>query len=160
MEEREVEPPEAEGKCQGGNIKCEVCYEFGVWSEFAFAEVSDDLDWRPANVYAPKLMEVVALVKRVYGGNTRMEAPKQVNRGKVVLACYKCWIRATGMKGYEYEDGRVSRKFRNMAQKTKQSECDRKTRQWLKWRVQGKLKVSPDEMLRLSMKTRTPGQLQ
>eukprot|EP00971_Amphidinium_carterae_P124515 2466624-Amphidinium_carterae.1 len=102
-------------------------------------------------------MEVVAIVKRVHGGKIRKEAPKEVNRGNVVLACYKCWIRATKMKAYEYDDGRVSRLFRNMAQRTKHSESDRKTRQWLKWRVQGKLKVSPDEVQKLSMKTRSAG---
>eukprot|EP00971_Amphidinium_carterae_P126752 2511169-Amphidinium_carterae.1 len=47
-----------------------------------------------------------------------------------------------------------------MAQRTKHSESDRITRRWLKWRVQGKLKVSPDEVQKLSMKTWRPGRRQ
>eukprot|EP00971_Amphidinium_carterae_P157299 3118359-Amphidinium_carterae.1 len=97
-------------------------------------------------------MEVVALVKPAQGGTVRKEEREQLKPGKVVLACYKCWIRATNIKEYEYEDGRVSRRFRNMAQRTKTSESDRKTRQWLKWRVAGKLKVSADEVQKLSAK--------
>eukprot|EP00971_Amphidinium_carterae_P050657 997203-Amphidinium_carterae.1 len=50
-------------------------------------------------------------------------------------------------------DGRVSRLFRNMAQRTKPSESDRKTKQWLKWRVEGgKVKVSAAQVQKLSMK--------
>eukprot|EP00971_Amphidinium_carterae_P344727 6485296-Amphidinium_carterae.1 len=66
---QEAEPPEAEGKSEGAssarpNIECDVCSQFWFWSEFAYAEVGDDQNWRPSNVHAPKLMEVVALVKR------------------------------------------------------------------------------------------------
>eukprot|EP00971_Amphidinium_carterae_P335283 6471056-Amphidinium_carterae.1 len=105
-DEQEPELIEAEGKGEGRrtvnpNIECEVCSVCGVWSEFAYAEVDDELNWRPSNVHAPKLMDVVALVKRVHGGIIRQQVPEeQIKKGKVVLACYKCWIRATKKKDY------------------------------------------------------------
>eukprot|EP00971_Amphidinium_carterae_P195114 3871858-Amphidinium_carterae.1 len=86
-------------------------------------------------------MDVVDAVKRVHGGNIARKVQEEpLKNGKVLLACYKCWIRSTKKKDYEYEDGRVSRLFRNMAQRTKNGASDLKRRQWMKWRVEGKLK--------------------
>eukprot|EP00971_Amphidinium_carterae_P344735 6485309-Amphidinium_carterae.1 len=69
------------------------------------------------------------------------------------MACYKCWIKATGITEYQYADGRVSRLFRNMAQRTKPSDSNNKTKQWLNWRVKGKLQnVSAEQVQKLSMK--------
>eukprot|EP00971_Amphidinium_carterae_P235237 4668125-Amphidinium_carterae.1 len=86
-------------------------------------------------------------------GSSESLQQEHFNNGKVELACYKCWIKATGIKDYQYEDGRVSRLFRNMAQRTKPSDSNNKTKQWLNWRVKGKLqKVSADQVQKLSMK--------
>eukprot|EP00971_Amphidinium_carterae_P073113 1445849-Amphidinium_carterae.1 len=53
-DEQETEPMEVEGKTEGRRtvnptILCDVCSVFGVWSEFAYAEVDDELNWRPSN---------------------------------------------------------------------------------------------------------------
>eukprot|EP00971_Amphidinium_carterae_P265225 5261112-Amphidinium_carterae.1 len=96
------EPPEAEGMWEGGrtvsgNIQCDVCCEYGLWSQFAFAELDkQELTWTAALVQSKKLNEAVAVVKREQGGRIQEPQEEQFNDGNVVLACYRCWIKATG----------------------------------------------------------------
>eukprot|EP00971_Amphidinium_carterae_P340574 6478998-Amphidinium_carterae.2 len=138
--EQDPEPLEPQGNFEGGrtvsgNIQCECCEEYGLWSQFAFAELGDGFDWKAANIHNQKLAEVVTLVKREKGGRVHEVPEEQFNNGKVVLACYRCWVRATGETGYmDEQTGKVTRMFRNMAQRTKPSDSDNNTKRWLQWR--------------------------
>eukprot|EP00971_Amphidinium_carterae_P228017 4522798-Amphidinium_carterae.1 len=83
------EPPEpTAGQFEGGrtvssNIQCDVCAEYGLWSQFAFAQVGEvDFKWSPANVHAQKLSEAVALVKKEEGGKIHEVQQEHFNNGR------------------------------------------------------------------------------
>eukprot|EP00971_Amphidinium_carterae_P187443 3720265-Amphidinium_carterae.1 len=85
--EQAPEPTEAAdgfegGRTVSGNITCECCGEKGLWSEFAFAEIDDQMNWEAAKIHNQKLWEAVSLVKKEKGGKVTAPAEEQFNNGK------------------------------------------------------------------------------
>eukprot|EP00971_Amphidinium_carterae_P170363 3375613-Amphidinium_carterae.1 len=77
------------------------------------------------------------MVKAEQGGKEKEPNEDHFIHGRVQLACYKCWIKATNNESYMREDGGVSAIFRNMGNTTKPGAQDALTNKWLKWRVGG-----------------------
>eukprot|EP00971_Amphidinium_carterae_P077543 1532532-Amphidinium_carterae.1 len=93
------------------------------------------------------------LVKAEQGGNLKACNEDHFIDGRVQLACYLCWIKATNDEEYKRADGSVSSKFRNMGNLTKPGAQDAITAKWLKWRVgsgPGQVKVDENKVKVLS----------
>eukprot|EP00971_Amphidinium_carterae_P275655 5469501-Amphidinium_carterae.1 len=68
------------------------------------------------------------MVKAEQGGKEKECKEDHFIAGRVQLACYKCWIKATNNENYRREDGGVSTFFRNMGNLTKPGAQDALTK--------------------------------
>eukprot|EP00971_Amphidinium_carterae_P263497 5227860-Amphidinium_carterae.1 len=92
------------GRHASGNMQCVVCEQWGKWSCFAYAHIHNGV-WEPAKVHGKNFAKMLSMVKDSQGGEAKPCPEEQFIGGKVQLACYKCWIKATNNMAYQKDDG-------------------------------------------------------
>eukprot|EP00971_Amphidinium_carterae_P307190 6105175-Amphidinium_carterae.1 len=79
-------------------------------------------------VHGKNFARMLNMVKAAQGGEEKKCPEDEFIAGRVQLACFKCWIKATNNKDYQKDDGSLSTFFRNMANFTKPGAQDALTK--------------------------------